>query len=510
MEWKHSVQTYTYIGIGGFAGGVLLRSFFDFGIPFVVFLFVVAATLGAYSRFANSHTLIPLGLAVLVVGAGIGVLRFEVSEQNIDTTLDAHTGKEIRAIGVVADEPDERATNTHLVIALEQVMTEGRILEVDTNVIAYADQFPKRAYGDRIHIQGELAHPEQFETETGRVFNYPAFLEKDGIYYQMFRPDITHVASGEGNEVKDALFSIKHALLSRIQKQLVEPHAALLGGLLVGAKQSLGEGLLDAFRATGIIHIVVLSGYNVTIVAEAFMRFFSFLSARARFALGAGSILGFMVMVGAGATVVRASVMALLVILARAAGRAYNIAFALALAGFIMVFINPKILAFDPSFQLSFLATVGLIYLVPVLEDTFHFIPRKVQLKEFALATVATQIFVLPLLLFMTGEFSLVAVFVNMLVLAVIPATMLFGFLSGVLSFVHALLALPFVLITYILLSYELTVVRVFDALPFASIMVPPFPAWVVIVLYTGLLYWVWKSSGRYTLTRPDASGTLE
>jgi len=285
------------------------------------------------------------------------------------------------------------------------------------------------------------------------------------------------------------LFAVKRAFLERVSRSIPEPHASLLGGLVVGAKRSLGSELLDDFRTTGIIHIVVLSGYNISIVADAIMRTFSFLPRIAGMWLGGLSIVLFAVMTGAGATIVRASIMALLVIMARATGRMHDITIALFLAGFLMLAHNPKILAFDPSFQLSFLATLGLIYGVPLIEKYFHLTPTGSKLREFAMATVATQIFVLPLLLFMTGEFSLVALPVNLLILAFIPATMLLGFLAGAAGFLSITLAVPFAMISYALLAYELSVVEFFSSLPFASASVPSFPVWLLLGWY--ILYGV-------------------
>ncbi|MCR4306430.1 MAG: ComEC family competence protein, partial [Candidatus Yonathbacteria bacterium] len=356
--------------------------------------------------------------------------------------------------------------------------------KIKSKIILSAEQYPEYDYGDRVRVVGILKKPKNFTSDTGREFNYEEFLGKDGIYYELAYPEIDLLGKEEGSIVKSALFSLKHSFLERISRVIPEPHASLLGGLVVGAKQALGKDLLDDFRTAGIIHIVVLSGYNITIVAEAIMRFFSFLPRVAGMWLGVISIVFFAVMTGAGATIVRASIMALLVILARATGRTHDITIALFLAGFLMLLHNPKILMFDPSFQLSFLATLGLIYGAPLIEKYFHLVPTRFQLREFATATIATQIFVLPLLLYMTGEFSVVALPVNLLVLVFIPLTMLFGFLTGAIGFVSTVLSVPFATVSYLFLAYELQVVEFFSSLPFASVSVSYFPLWLLAILY--------------------------
>ena len=272
--------------------------------------------------------------------------------------------------------------------------------------------------------------------------------------------------------------------MEKISEVVPEPEASLLGGLLLGAKESLGKEILDDFRKVGLIHIVVLSGYNITIVAETIMRVFSFLPRTLPIIFGGGSIILFAIMTGGSATVVRASIMSLIVILGKATGRMHNAALTLFIAAFLMLLHNPRILAFDPSFQLSFLATLGLVYLSPALEKYFHFVPGKWQIRELFLSTISTQIFVMPLILYNSGNFSAVALPVNLLVLVFVPLTMLLGFLTGVWGFVSGTLSLFFGFLVSGLLYYDLKIVEFFSSLPFASFNIPSFPLWLMISMY--------------------------
>jgi len=476
-----------------FIGGVMLRSFFDFGIIFIIFIFFLSSVLLLLWFLGRQKRVLFVTLAVFTVS--LGVLRFDVADMvQGDPLLDSLAGETISVEAVIVDEPDERENNTHLVVEFKNLFVDEEVFEIETRAKIITEQSPSWEYGDKILLEGKLAKPKNFTNdETGKEFDYVSYLWKDGIFYQMFYPEVELVSKGEGNIIKTSLFNFKHAFLDRVSRTIPEPHASLLGGLVVGAKQSLGEKLLDDFRATGIIHIVVLSGYNVTIVAEALMRFFSFLPRVASLWVGASSIVLFAIMTGAGATIVRASIMALLVIAARATGRTSEITRALFIAGFLMVLFNPKILIFDISFQLSFLATLGLILLPPIFEKYFHFVPTRFQFREFALATVSTQIFVLPLLLYEMGQLSLVALPVNLLVLIFVPLTMLFGFLTGVIGFLSIVLSLPFAFLTYGLLAYELKVVEIFAELPFASVQIESFPLWLMLGMYALYAWGIYK-----------------
>jgi len=228
--------------------------------------------------------------------------------------------------------------------------------------------------------------------------------------------------------------------------------------------------LEEKFRIVGLIHIVVLSGYNVTIIAEAIFRALGGLPRYISATLGILSVIIFSIMVGSGATVVRSTIMTILALIGRLSNQNYNVNRALFLAGSIMLFHNPEILLHDPSFQLSFLATIGLINISGFVKKIIKIIPEKFELREITSATLSTQIAVLPLLTKMTGEISLVAPIVNVITLQVIPITMLLGFIAGVSVYINETFGLIVSYIPYLFLSYILMIVDIFAKVEFATI----------------------------------------
>lgn len=470
-------DTIFYASIAGFVAGIFTRSFVDAGAGFVLFLVLIAAVLGALNR----KTFL---FSVFLFAAALGMLRYGFADHNSwRTALDINIGQSVALEGVVSDEPDERESVTRLIVETEK-----------TKMLVTVGREPQYAYGDRLRIAGKLERPKNFQDETTlREVNYVSHLAKDGIYYELFKPNIELLARGEGNWIIWKLFSFKRAFIQNINSLIPQPHAALLGGLVVGAKQSLGKKLLDDFRTVGVIHIVVLSGYNITIIAYFIEWLFSRLRKNMRLIIAATAMILFALMVGASATVVRATIMALLVVLARSTGRMYAVTRALLVAGVVMLIHNPKILVFDTSFQLSFLATVGLIYFSPLIEPRVKWVTEKLKLREVVVATVATQAFVLPFLLYKTGILSLVSLPVNLLILVAVPATMLLGFLTGIAGFAWSMLALPFAWGAYALLAYELAVVEWFARLPFAAVALSSFPLWLVVVWYAGYGTLIWK-----------------
>ncbi len=466
------MQNYFRVLLAGFIGGVSLRSFFDFGWAFAGFFALLGIVLIIVSLMTENRRL-TTAIAIFLIAIGLGMARYEIKDSPPDLSwFESATadGRKVEMAGVVADEPDERENYTRIVM----VPVSG------VKVLVYVQHYPEFRYGDELKISGVLKKPKNLNES----FDWQAHLLKDDIYYEIFYPEMEKISEGGGSFIKRELFKIKAKYLSALAKAMPEPHSAFMAGLTVGAKQAIGKELLEDFRKTGIIHIVVLSGYNITLVADIAMRLLGFLPRIFGISLGALGIILFAVMTGASATVVRASAMALLVILARTTGRLYEITWALFLTGFFMVLHNPKILRFDAGFQLSFLATLALIWLAPHIEKKLSFIAKKWKLREIASATLATQIFVLPLLLYKMGLFSAVSVPVNLLILIFVPATMFFGFAAGIIGMFNALISIPFGWVGYVLTQYEIFIVQFFANLPFASFTIKNFPFWLMLMMY--------------------------
>ena len=475
-----------YAIVFGFTLGIFFRSFFEWGYFFVaLFIFLALIIFVSSFLFHNIKNIIVL-ISIFILTFGLGIFRFHVSDIKPPLYLEQQIGSSIELQGIIVDEPDQRESNTKLTVEIDKKV----------RVLITTKTYPEFQYGDKIKFSGKFQKPSNFITDIGKEFDYINYLAKDKIYYQVFYPKIEFISEGRGNFIKRNLFALKHSFLGSISKLISDPEASLMGGLLLGTKQALGGELQDDFIKVGIIHIVVLSGYNVTIVAESLLRFFSaFLRRSVAISIGVISIILFAIITGAGATIVRASIMALLVLFARITGRTYDITRALFLAGFLMLIHNPWILVFDISFQLSFLATIGLIFLAPKIIKYIRFLPKTLGLRDILSATIAVQLFLLPFILYKMGTLSIVSPIVNLLILPLIPLTMLFGFLAGIFNFITVVIATPFAWIAYIFLHYEISLSQAFANLSFASITAKSFPLIFVIIIYLMIFYYLIKTN---------------
>lgn len=490
-------NTLFYTFAFGFSISIFLSSFIKLGFTFAILLLCLSFLLFIFARFylkGNPEYIRVLFFALVLFSFGLSTLRFEFSDiKKRDVFLDSKIGEKVVVEGIIGEEPVKKDTGVKFVVDFKKIEDDNIPQGVFGKALVSTSFYPQTQYGDRIKILGVLEEPQNFETDDGTSFDYVSYLAKDNIFYQISFAKVEVLASGEGNPVKAVLFKIKNAFLDKLKTQITEPQASLGGGLLLGAKDSMGKVWEEKFRNAGVTHIVVLSGYNITIVAESIMRFFSFLPRVFSFSFGVIGIILFALMTGGSSTVVRASLMAIVLLLARFIRRDYEIKRVLVLAGIIMLLFNPKILVFDSSFQLSFLATIALIFVSPIFSSRLGFVTEKFGLREIVSSTLATQVVVLPLILYKMNVFSLVFLPVNILVLPFIPITMLFGFLSGILGFVSHILAWPASFIAQLLLSYELKVIDIFSSIPMSSVSVKGWGIVFVIIFYGIIVFWLWK-----------------
>jgi len=461
--------------IFGFIFGILV-SFFVLIVPLMSILIIIvgSALLVSEKIWDKKINKEVLFLSLALMSFGLGALRYSIK--------DFHEPLVPASTGVVVSEPEQRENTTRFVLRADN----------GEKVLVNTDLYSPVEYGDRIKVEGRFQKPDIIEDETGgRPFDYAKYLAKDDIYYTLSFAKVEVLSSGQGKPLKHALFRLKHGFVAKTKEILAEPYAGLLSGLIVSGKEAMPKDVLEEFRRAGVIHIVVLSGYNITIIAE---------SIRTVFRGATFSVIGitlFVIMTGAEATVVRAALMVLTVILAKSFHRKFSASRALLVVAFLMLLHNPKILVFDPSFQLSFLATLGLIYVVPIVKPYLKWVSEKWGLRTVVATTLSTQITVLPLLIYSIGDFSVVSLPANILILFTIPVTMFAGFVSTIVAYISPILALPFSYVTHLLLAWILGVSHYLGSLSFSSISVPQISWWLVALVYLMMIIFVrrWKNS---------------
>ena len=441
--------------------------------------------------------------AILGLLAILGVLRVGGALPRIDPgTVAYHNNRLVRLTGTVVGRPDIRDTTVKLTVETEELQVDSECPTVHGKVLITTSIYPRFEYGDRLQATGYLQEPPIFED-----FSYRDFLARQGIFSVMSYPKLQLLERGRDNSFAVALYAISEHAQSIIDRILPYPEGALLSGILLGAYHTLPDKLMDSFNATGTSHIIVISGFNITILAIVLLRVSNqWLIRRQAVWLSIAGIVFYTMLVGADASVVRAAIMGCTILFAVLVGRASNALTSLALAALLMTACNPLTL-WDVSFQLSAGATLGLILFASSLYQYAHHtmagsgLSRSALplIKDTLIATLAAQVFTLPLILYYFRRFSLVMPIANILVLPVQPPLM--G--SGAIALLAGCVWLPagqvIGWVVWLFLTYTIRVVELLASIPYASVEIGRLPE-SLLWGYFGTVFailWITKQGGQ-------------
>lgn len=476
----------SFYAAGFFILGVLAASSkLDFLIiTTAAFLTAVLFLLFGYfkkSDYAYRQTSRPFWLAGLSLFIIIGAFYYFETNNNQIKNLNLVFNQKINFEGEVVKNP-ERGNQQKLTIKLQPPYS-GRVLIKLKN-------YPSFNYGDLIKLKGVIQKPE-----NGSYANY---LAKEGIFGIIDYPETELIGSDHGSKIKSLLFSLKEKTISVFQMVLPSENAAFLAGITLGERAEFSKEFKEAMSKSGTTHLVALSGYNITILVVAVAYVLSFFAPRSSvFWLTLLIITGFVAMTGAEASVVRAAIMGGIVLLAKRANRLYSFRNAIVIAAFLMILENPMVLSFDVGFQLSFMALLGIVYLRPAIKkflkieengDWSDFLAW----KENLLTTFSAQLAVLPLLVLYFGNFSIISLLSNLLILSVIPLTMALGFILGFLGFISYHFSLIFGWFINLPLSYETFIIKFFGGLNIFQINSLSIP--LALVYYFVLAVFIFKN----------------
>ncbi|HZB96032.1 MAG TPA: ComEC/Rec2 family competence protein, partial [Herpetosiphonaceae bacterium] len=296
------------------------------------------------------------------------------------------------------------------------------------------------------------------------------------------------------------LLGLNETLRQTIIQLLPEPHAALLAGMLLGTQAAIPSEVMADFRATGTSHLLVISGWNITVLAGGVVGLLmaAGLSRRHAMALSLPVLVLYVIFVGASPSILRAGIMGGLVIWAGLADREADAWTSLLLACALLALLDPNVL-WDTGFQLSALATAGIVgwqrplftWITRQLPDNHAWLAG---LVESLSVTLAALILTLPLLVYSFGTLALTAPVANLLLAPAVPPAMLLGALSAVAGLLFLPLGQILALLSWPFTAWLLVGTHLLAGLPAAAVSVAPFPEWWLAAWYGGFLVLaVWR-----------------
>jgi competence protein ComEC len=455
----------------GWVFGLLLAASFSALIPlFWLGLLGVAVLIAGYGRSSRWPWFFFAFVALAFAG-----FRYQLLPQTSALALYNDIGS-ATIEGLVVAEPDIRDDRILIRLEAERIIFGAEEHETSGLILVTAPRSLELAYGDRLLVTGRIAIPAEYDT-----FSYADYLAQQGVFSLMTNASVEIVAQGEGNFFYQNLLGFKAKLQGIIARNLPEPEAALLTGILLGNERGIDKDLADAFTRVGAAHIIAISGFNMALISSVVQKFFGRFIKREWLAvmLGVFVLALYTLLVGANTAVVRAAIMSSMLVIAPLFKRKTYVPASLCFVALLLSLQNPFVL-WDISFQLSFFAVLGLALFAEPFQTRFYRLLNALFPRRFvpAIAAVTNEPIVLslaalsltlPLTILYFQRFSLVMLLVNLLILPVQAWLLILGGLALMLALVFPPLAQILFWLDMLLLMWTIAIVRLFGALPYAD-----------------------------------------
>jgi competence protein ComEC len=417
-------------------------------------------------------------LSALILVAGLRVCWPNAAAEK----LQEFVGQEIVVRGKLYDDPDFDGSLAKARIRVDDgnrlFVSFGSKQLATASGLPFSDAEASRLErGDTIVLRGKLK--EGFGAFSGTIYR------GEVVDYSKSNPP-------------DFFLKVRNWFSGLVEKHIPEPESSLALGYLLGQKRALPSALLQVLAITGLTHIVVASGANLTIITRMFRRLFG--KSRVRALVAALLAVGLMVgVIGFAPSLVRASLVSVLALAAWYFGRPVHPVRLILLAAATTLIVSPTFIL-DLGWQLSFAAFGGVLLVAPVLTRFFYGSGSPAALPQIAIETTAATITTLPLLLYNFGSVSLLTLLPNLLILPSIPLVMLLTFATGTFAIFAWPLATAAGWLATLVLKYHLAVIEFFGKMEFA-VVEASFSAAQTVAAYVVILC-VWLAMKFGTQTR--------
>jgi competence protein ComEC len=462
----------------------------------IIFIGLIPLCLIPFLLQYKKHLLIAGFCLFALVG---GCIRLQsslpiINEQHIQFYNDKGT---VEIEGMVCTESETRNTASILQLSASEIQIGNTKREISGKALVRVPRYNEYHYGDILEVTGKLETPPQFDD-----FDYRGYLERQGIYSVINYPTIEILETGKGFKPLAWIYSLRDRLSQSLSLALPEPQASLAQGILLGLRGNIPYSLQEAFSRTGTAHLLAISGLHLSIIIGILLSAAIWLFGRRHSIyiwIALLAIWLYALVTGMHPPIVRGAVMGSMFLLAEYLGRQRSTLTALAFAAAVMVGIEPQAL-WDASFQLSFLAMTGLIFLSPYFqtlarEGIASTIGREgtaTSLCNFIAdcfsVTLAAILATWPVIAYYFDVVSFVSLPATFFALLALPGIIISSALVAGVGLLAPFLAQFIGWIAWLFLSYFILVVQVFDALPLSSAKVSSIQIWQIWIYYASLV----------------------
>ena len=373
--------------------------------------------------------------------------------------------------------------------------TQGLIL-----VNTYLGDCPYE-YGDVLKIKGKLSKPEG-QKNFGE-FDYKLYLAREKIFAYLNiwqEKDIKKIGEDDSSFLVSFSLSARDKIKEITKQTLPPPYNYLLIGMLLGEKSFISTDLKEIFSEAGIMHVLAVSGLHVGIIAMALLFFLSMLRLpkKPKLFILISILIMYASITGFRPSVLRATIMFILLIGGKLINRGRNLNISLFFAAFLILLSNPLIL-YDAGFLLSFIVTFFIINLAPILQELFSKII--VWVKNPLAVSTAAWIGIFPLSAYFFTKVSMISIISNIFIIPLTGIAVILGFITFFIGLTSISLAGMIAGINYLILNLITLIAKSFSSLPFAYVYVAQ-PSIIVIILYYLMVFFIIEIFFKKTLSQ--------
>jgi competence protein ComEC len=336
--------------------GIWLGTLFNFPATWMLSAVLPVPFIFIFKELRKPLLIIALSLLFFFAGSWLST---ELNHQTNPVTTYSNQGR-VSFEGFVSDPPEKRDNRSQIVFTIRKI--DGQV--ANGKVLYNTYSTPNIQYGDIIQGDASFQSPPIFED-----FDYKAYLAGQGIYAIVQEMNYRITERGAGSGATAWIFALRQRLADSMAAALPEPQASLCQGIVLGVRANISQDLKTDLSKTGTTHLLAISGLNLTIIAGLLLSLGLLFFGRRHFIyvwLTLIIIWFYSFLTGLQAPIIRSAIMASIFLLAELLGRQRNAFPALVFSAAIMVAFSPPVLR-NLSFQLSFLAMSGLIFITPVL-----------------------------------------------------------------------------------------------------------------------------------------------
>lgn len=343
-------------------------------------------------------------------------------------------------------------------------------------------------YGDLVEIKGEYSAPEVARNYKG--FDYSQYLKTLNIYGTIKVEEVKIINKNQLSPILISINNIKEKMIDNANRNMPKRTANLLLGILIGERDNIQEDIIESFRTANLSHILAVSGAHTSyiILGITYLISKSKTPKRIGYIITIIILLIFIMITGASYSVVRACIMAIVVIGAKICYRKENFFTSICISLIIILIQNPFAIN-DIGVKLSFMGTAGIVIFNKSITNFFIKLKIKQKIAEALSVTFSAQLMIMPITILNFNTISLTFFISNILASPLLGIIIIFGFISIFISSILNPISKILFLILHIFLELLILVSKVTEKIPGSSILVKTPNILFAIVYYILILF---------------------